>query len=83
MQKERNGRWPADAGLVRCTCPLLALSGHGVLHCTSPLSGVMRTCAFALHMSAYDPKRTCTFFGCVYSEINKLALQPTVSVATK
>ena len=23
-----------------------------------PLSGVKRTCLFALHMSAYDPKRT-------------------------
>ena len=28
------------------------------LHCTCPLSGVKRTCLFALHMSAYDPKRT-------------------------
>jgi hypothetical protein len=28
------------------------------LHRECPLSGVKRTCAFALHMSAYDPKRT-------------------------
>ena len=25
------------------------------------------------YVSAYDPKRTCTFFACVYSEINKRA----------
>ena len=25
-----------------------------------PLLGVKRTCRFALHMSAYDPKRTST-----------------------
>jgi hypothetical protein len=45
--------------------------------CGSPLLrsllGVKRTCSVALHMSAYDPKRTCTFFACVYSEINKRA----------
>ena len=29
------------------------------LHCTCPLSGVKRTWASALHMSAFDPKRTC------------------------
>ena len=39
-------------------CPLLAQSGHAELHCTCPLLGVKRTCPFALHMSAYDPKRT-------------------------
>ena len=39
-------------------CPLLAQSGHGLVHCTCPLSGVKRTCRFALQMSAYDPKRT-------------------------
>src|SRR5262245_64779812 len=37
----------------------MAHSGHRLLHCTCPLSGVKRTCPFALHMSAYDPKRTC------------------------
>ena len=40
-------------------CPLLAQSGHAELHCTCPLSGVKRTCRFALQMSAFDPKRTC------------------------
>ena len=35
-------------------CPLLAQSGHTELHCTCPLSGVKRTCHFALQMSAYD-----------------------------
>src|SRR5262245_34898511 len=39
-------------------CPLLAQSGHGLLHCTCPLSGVKRTSLFATHMSAFDPKRT-------------------------
>jgi hypothetical protein len=36
----------------------LALSGHALVHCTCPLSGVKRTFRFALHMSAFDPKRT-------------------------
>ena len=40
----------------------MALSGHAELHCTCPLSGVKRTCLFALHMSAFDPKRTIAFF---------------------
>src|SRR5262249_38508442 len=35
-----------------------ALSGHARVHCKCPLLGVKRTCLFALHMSAYDPKRT-------------------------
>jgi hypothetical protein len=39
-------------------CPLLAQSGHPQLHRTCPLLGVKRTCLFALHMSAFDPKRT-------------------------
>ena len=39
-------------------CPLLAQSGHRLVHCTCPLSGAKRTCRFALHMSAFDPKRT-------------------------
>src|SRR5262249_45033937 len=39
-------------------CPLLAHSRHRLLHCACPLPGVKRTCRFALHMSAYDPKRT-------------------------
>ena len=29
-----------------------------LVHRTCPLLGVKRTCHFALHMSAYDPKRT-------------------------
>jgi hypothetical protein len=39
-------------------CPLLALSRHQPLHRTCPLSGVKQTCPFALHLSAFDPKRT-------------------------
>ena len=27
----------------RTECPLLAQSGHGLVHCTCPLSGVKRT----------------------------------------
>jgi hypothetical protein len=38
--------WPkADMSLCNCTCPLLR---------------VKQTWLFALHMSAYDPKRTLT-----------------------
>ena len=36
-------------------CPLLAQSGHTLVHCTCSLSGVKRTCLFALYMSAFDP----------------------------
>ena len=39
-------------------CPLLAHSGHLCLQRTCPLLGVKRTCLFASHMSAFDPKRT-------------------------
>jgi hypothetical protein len=38
--------------------PLLALSGHRLVHCTCPLLGVKRTSTCALQMSAFDPKRT-------------------------
>ena len=38
-------------------CPLLAQSEHLLLHRTCLLSGVKRTCHFALHLSACDPKR--------------------------
>ena len=37
---------------------VLAQSGHPYLQRTCPLSGVKQTWRFALHMSAYDPKRT-------------------------
>jgi hypothetical protein len=36
----------------------MAHSGHPWLHRTCPLSGVKRTWPIAVHMSAYDPKRT-------------------------
>jgi hypothetical protein len=46
----------------RCCCDaeclLLAQSGHNLVHCKCPLSGVKRTCRFALQMSAFDPKRS-------------------------
>src|SRR6516164_10431795 len=38
--------------------PLLAQSGHKLVHCTCPLSGVKRTSLFAAQMSAFDQKRT-------------------------
>ena len=46
---------------MKAECPLLALSGHRFLHRTCPLLGVKRTCLVALHMSAFDPKRTLAF----------------------
>ena len=42
---------------MRDKCPLLAQSGHELLHCTCPLLGAKRTCLFAPQMSAYDPER--------------------------
>src|SRR5262245_39638994 len=38
--------------------PLLAQSRHELVRRTCPLSGVKQTSPFALHMSAFDPKRT-------------------------
>ena len=38
--------------------PLLSQSGHSNRRHECPLSGVKRTCRFALQMSAFDPKRT-------------------------
>src|SRR4029079_3524653 len=40
----------------RIECPLLALSGHGRLHCTCPLSGAKRTCCVLVagHAHAID-----------------------------
>src|SRR5215831_4710489 len=46
--------------LLQRTSPLLAQSRHAPLHCTCPLSGVKQTSCFALHVSAFDPKRTLT-----------------------
>ena len=43
-------------------CPLLALSGHGLVHCKCPLLGVKRTLLLHRSMSAYDPKRTWADF---------------------
>jgi hypothetical protein len=36
-------------------CPLLAHSGHPLVHRTCPLLGVKQTCRFATQMSAFDP----------------------------
>jgi hypothetical protein len=43
----------------RAKCPLMAQSGHSLVHCKCPLSGVKRTSLPHRKMSAYDPKRTC------------------------
>jgi hypothetical protein len=43
---------------VEFGCPLLAVSGHFLLHRECPLSGVKRTWLFAAQMSAFDPMRT-------------------------
>ena len=40
-------------------CPLLAQSGHELVHCTCPLSGVKRTSLSHRKMSAKDPKADC------------------------
>ena len=45
------------------SCPLLAQSGHELVQRTCPLSGVKRTCPFAAHMSAFDPKRIFNSLG--------------------
>jgi hypothetical protein len=37
---------------------MATLSACSKVYQKSPLSGVKRTCHFALHMSAFDPKRT-------------------------
>ena len=39
-------------------CPLLAHSGHALVHCTCPLFGGKADMAIGPKMSAYDPKRT-------------------------
>ena len=49
---DKVGFWPETA------CPLMAQSGHDVLHCECPLSGVKRTSLLHRKMSANDPKRT-------------------------
>jgi hypothetical protein len=54
------GRRPTDREAHQC--PLLAQSRHRWLQRTCPLLGVKRTCLFALHMSAFDPKRTSRAF---------------------
>ena len=54
--------------MQRCMSPLLALSGHTELHCTCPLSGTKRTSPSALHMSAFDPKRTLAFLNAMLDQ---------------
>ena len=51
-------RFRGQRGRVHCMSPLLAQSGHAILHRTCPLSGVKRTWLIGAHMSACDPKRT-------------------------
>ena len=49
---------PRTGRAIANQCPLLALSGHLLLHRSCPLSGAKRTWPVAAHTSAYDPKRT-------------------------
>ena len=56
-RRRQMSKWNPDI----TPCPLLAQSGHRLMHRTCPLLGVKRTCRFALHMSAYDPKRRLDF----------------------
>ena len=51
-------RTDANFAFFASECPLLAQSGHELVHCPCPLSGVKRTWLIAPHMSAFDPKRT-------------------------
>ncbi len=46
------------AGGADCNVRFRGKSGHRLVRCTCLLSGVKRTCLFALHMSAFGPKRT-------------------------
>ena len=52
----------ASLGSLASAQPELSMTesafGTKSVHCECPLLGVKRTCHFALHMSAYDPKRT-------------------------
>src|SRR5262249_21340430 len=45
-------------GLMHCTCPLLTQSGQSIFVAFDVASGPKRTWPDALHMSAFDPKRT-------------------------
>jgi hypothetical protein len=44
---------PTGGEQVTLVCPFWP--GHALVHCTCLLSGVKRTCLFALHTSAFDP----------------------------
>ena len=56
-------------------CPLLAQSGHLVLHRTCPLSGVKRTSRGPVTKSAFDPKRTLTLLDLGPTRLPKLSHQ--------
>jgi hypothetical protein len=75
MQKPTQ-RWHNSCG----ECPLLALSGHWLVHCTCPLSGVKRTCLFALQMSANDPKRTSAVFSQLAALARAMGRPPDISL---
>src|SRR5262245_63390933 len=64
--------------------PLLAQSRHPCLRRTCPLSGVKRTCRFALHISAFDPKRTfwSEALTCHLSHTFKLSRPPRGAILT-
>ena len=45
------------------------------LRCKCPLLGVERTCRFALHMSAFDPKRTLFVMLAISPPVSRLPYQ--------
>ena len=47
-----------DGTQFAAECPLLAQSGHTLVRCECPLSGVKQTSLGHAAMSAFDPKRT-------------------------
>ena len=62
-------------------CPLLALSGHRLVHRTCPLLGVKRTCRFAPQMSAYEPKRTLNLISIGVGRVPFLTQRPVAVTA--
>src|SRR5262245_3918650 len=54
----KHGSFRVIALTTTQVCPLTAHCGHSIMSHLMSVSGVQRTCTFAPHMSAFDPKRT-------------------------
>src|SRR5262249_40877085 len=74
--KTSKARGPRQAAGGNVECPLLAQSRHPEKTQSMSLLGVKRTCRFALHMSAFDPKRTLGVFALPYPQRANLKLVP-------